>query len=114
MFLTLNNDVKLGDFGLSLILNGSILRASKSFGTLIYNCPEMKKENLYSFKSDIYGSFFNSFLCFKLKYLQRSLGVSFYELSIFDLHFKAIDDISHKPYVDLPNVFNMIFNMILN
>ena len=61
MFLTSNDDIQLGDFGLSLTVNATNLKASKSFGTPSYNCPEMNKDNVYSFKSDIWLHFSNLF-----------------------------------------------------
>ena len=53
IFLTIDDNVKLGDFGISLTVDGTI-ETSKGFGTVLYNSPELNKENKYNHKSDIW------------------------------------------------------------
>ena len=112
IFLTIDDNVKLGDFGISLTVEGTI-QTSKGFGTELYNSPELNKANKYNYKSDVWLVIcqFGCFL-FIIFYL-RSLGISFYELAIYDLPFKYVDDISHKPYHDLPDYFSRKYNTLI-
>ncbi len=52
MFLK-NDDVKLGDFGLSISVNDTVYALS-SFGTQLYRGPELLKREAYGSKSDIW------------------------------------------------------------
>ena len=61
IFLTNDDNVKLGDFEISLTLDG-IYEATSSRGKLLYNSPELYKENKYSYESDIW--YVNFFLLF--------------------------------------------------
>ena len=57
IFLTNENNAKLGDFGISLTLDGTH-EATSSRGKLLYNSPELYKENKYSYESDIWFVYF--------------------------------------------------------
>jgi serine/threonine protein kinase len=56
IFSTINNNVKLGDFGICLAFDDKNIKISKTIGTELYNSPELNKENLYIQKSDIWYS----------------------------------------------------------
>ena len=55
IFLTSSDDVKLGDFGLTLtaISNKSYIQLSNARGTAAYISPETAEDNKYSHKTDM-------------------------------------------------------------
>jgi len=55
IFMTSNNLLKLGDFGISKILSNENDFASTQIGTPINICPEMVSGQPYDFKSDIWS-----------------------------------------------------------
>lgn len=56
LFLDLNNNVKLGDFGLSRIMGKESLYAYTNVGTPYYMSPEQINEQKYNEKSDIWST----------------------------------------------------------
>jgi serine/threonine protein kinase len=104
IFLTIDDDVKLGDFGLSLATIIKTVKASKLLGTEVYSSPEMLNQNKFNSKRDIW-----------------SLGVSFYEIAVnehpFYKEYKPIaqiyKEISEKTFVDLPNYFSRKYNNLI-
>ena len=77
IFLDNNNNVKLGDFGLSLQLNKEMNFAYSNVGTPYYMSPEQVDENKYNEKSDIW-----------------SLGCFLYELTALHPPFEAHNHLS--------------------
>ena len=77
IFLDNNNNVKLGDFGLSLQLNKEMNFAYSNVGTPYYMSPEQVDENKYNEKSDIW-----------------SLGCFLYELAALHPPFEAHNHLS--------------------
>ena len=55
IFLSLEGDVKIGDFGISKVLENSIDSASTIVGTPFYMSPEVCENRSYTFKSDIWA-----------------------------------------------------------
>ena len=78
IFLTIDNNIKLGDFGLSKVLNSSKELIKSNVGTLIYMSPEIIKDDYYSFSSDIWSL---GIILFELCLLKNPL-IHLNELSI--------------------------------
>lgn len=74
IFLNKMGMIKLGDFGISKILNHTNDMMTSFVGTWYYISPEIVKGNHYSFKTDIW-----------------SLGVILYEICCLKLPFKAMN-----------------------
>ena len=72
IFLTKNNLVKLGDFGIAKCLQNTYQKAKTMVGTPYYLSPEIVQGKPYSFKSDIW-----------------SLGVMLYEMMALRMPFDA-------------------------
>ncbi len=72
IFLTRNNIVKLGDFGIARFLNCTVENAKTMVGTPYYLSPEIIENQPYNFKSDIW-----------------SLGVLLYEMCSLKPPFNA-------------------------
>ena len=77
VFLDSDNNVKLGDFGLSLMLNKEMNFAYSNVGTPYYMSPEQVDENKYNEKSDMW-----------------SLGCFLYELAALHPPFEAHNHLS--------------------
>ena len=52
-----DDNIRLGDFGLSITNNGTI-KALSSFGTPLYRSPELVERKSYDTKSDIWYCYF--------------------------------------------------------
>lgn len=55
VFLTANNCVKIGDFGISKVLQGTLEAAVTVVGTPYYMSPEVCQNKPYTLKSDIWA-----------------------------------------------------------
>ena len=53
IFMTKNNIIKLGDFGIARVLNSTKENAKTMVGTPYYLSPEIVESKPYGFKSDI-------------------------------------------------------------
>ena len=94
IFLTKDNNIKIGDFGISKTLCNKFDLAKTAIGTLGYLSPQIIKEEEYSFDTDIW-----------------SLGVTFYQLMTFNLPFEGklknlYDNITNVNYKKLDGYYS--------
>jgi NIMA (never in mitosis gene a)-related kinase len=95
IFLTKQDDLRLGDFGISKISGESSLKEEKTIGTPHYFSPEICGEKLYSFASDMWA-----LGC--ILYEMVALQVPFDAQNILGLVFK----ITGGPPPALPQLFS--------
>ena len=106
IFLTKNDIIKLGDFGISKSLNYTLEKARTIIGTPYYLSPEIIQNIPYSYKSDIW-----------------SLGVLLYEMVSLKMPFNAPNlpilalKIQKGEYEKLKNIWsedlrNLIYSML--
>ena len=89
IFMNKNNEIKIGDFGISKELNSykKYTKTNKKQGTLYYASPEILNEGIYNDKADIW-----------------SLGCIIYELFHLSTHF--LDNMMQ----DIKQIDNQIYN----
>lgn len=103
LFLSSSGVVKVGDFGVSRVLHGTLERAQTVIGTPYYMSPEVCQNELYSFKSDIW-----------------SLGCILYELCTLSYTFKSknlmglVNMIVHEPHEPIPSSYSKNLNDLVN
>lgn len=102
IFLTKNDMIKLGDFGIARVLSDTRSKAKTVVGTPYYLSPEIIQSKPYSFKSDIW-----------------SLGVLLYEMCALHPPFNAqsLHQLARKiivgKYADIPPHFSQGVKSIL-
>ena len=76
IFLTKNDLIKLGDFGIAKCLDFTMQKASTFIGTPYYLSPEIVQNQPYSFKSDVWslGVLLYEMCCLKMPYDANSLA----------------------------------------
>ncbi len=95
IFLTGNNTVKLGDFGISRVLESTCEAAMTVVGTPYYMSPEVCESKPYTYKSDVW-----------------SLGCVLYELCALDHPFMADNllGLVYKIVTEIPSSIPMMYS----
>lgn len=103
IFLTGNNTVKLGDFGISRVLESTHDSAQTVVGTPYYMSPEVCESKPYTYKSDVW-----------------SLGCVLYELCALEHPFNAdnllglVYKIVQETPKDIPEIYSQDLQDIVN
>ena len=103
MFLSSNGVVKVGDFGVSRVLHGTLESAHTLVGTPYYMSPEVCQNRPYSFRSDMW-----------------SLGCILYELCTLTHVFRGsnllslLKSITSQPHEPLPKKYSSNLNSLVD
>lgn len=93
IFLTGNNTVKLGDFGISRVLENTCDAAQTWVGTPYYLSPEVWENKPYTFKSDVWAL---GWVLYELCTLEHAFSAD----NLLGLVYKIVQD-KHSPIPDL-------------
>lgn len=105
IFLQENGDLKIGDFGIARVLEGTMHNAESVVGTPYYMSPEICQNQPYSYKSDVW-----SLGC--VLYELCTLEHAFKSNNLLNLVYKIVhedpDPISTKYSSDMQNLINLL------
>lgn len=103
IFLTGNNTVKLGDFGISRVLENTWDAAQTVVGTPYYMSPEVCESKPYTFKSDVWSL---GWVLYELCTLQRAFTAD----NLLGLVYKIVQD----KYEPIPDHYSDDLKEIIN
>ena len=97
IFMNKNNEIKIGDFGISKELNSykTFTKTNKKLGSLYYTAPEILSDGKYNIKADIW-----------------SLGCIIYEL--FNLDFYFLNNMMHEVKQIDENIYNSKWQKLID
>jgi len=102
VFLTSNGTLKIGDFGISKVLQNTMENAATMIGTPYYMSPEMYENKPYTHKSDIWAL---GCILYELCTLKRAFAGQ----NIMSLIFQIIQsDVKPIPKIYSNDLSNMV------
>jgi NIMA (never in mitosis gene a)-related kinase 1/4/5 len=102
IFLTGNNTVKLGDFGISRLLENTCDAANTVVGTPYYMSPEVWENKPYTYKSDIWAL---GWVLYELCALEHAFSAE----NLLSLVYKIVQE-KHSP---IPSYYSEDINMLV-
>lgn len=107
IFLTANNTIKLGDFGISKVLESTCDQALTVQGTPYYMSPEVCQSKPYTYTSDVWAL---GCILYELCTLKHAFSAE----NLLGLVFKIVQDkqepISNEYSADLRNLVSLMLN----
>jgi NIMA (never in mitosis gene a)-related kinase 1/4/5 len=107
IFLTANNTIKLGDFGISKVLENTCDQALTVQGTPYYMSPEVCQSKPYTYTSDVWAL---GCILYELCTLKHAFSAE----NLLGLVFKIVQDkqepISNEYSADLRNLVSLMLN----
>ena len=118
IFMNKNNEIKIGDFGISKELNfyKTYTKTNKKIGTIYYAAPEILEEGIYNEKADIWSLgciiyelfHLNIYFLNNLRHTVKKIDSNLYNPKWQEL-IDSLLQIEYKNRPDINNVIEIIF-----